>query len=97
MAVFSILSEIPQPQLRARIESLYAGRYYQFSESVWFLRDNGPAKAIATNLGIRTKSTEGNLVGDIEQAAVIQTSPSYWGWTSAALWDWLKASFEASD
>lgn len=97
MAVFSILSEAPQPKLRARIESLYAGRYYHFSETIWFVRDNGPAKSIATNLGIQTRNSDGNVVGDIEQTAVVQTSPSYWGWTSAALWEWLKASFEASD
>ena len=97
MAVFSILSEALQPQLRERIAKQYAGRFYHFSDTVSFVRDNGSAQAVATILGIRTRDSDGNVVGDIEQTAVIQTAPSYWGWSKSTLWEWLKTSFEATD
>ena len=97
MAVFSILSETPKPQLRERIEKLYAGRFYHLSDTVSFVRDNGSAQAVATSLGIRSRDPDGKVVGEIEQTAVIQTSPSYWGWSKSTLWEWLKNSFEATN
>ena len=97
MAVFSILSETPQPHLQERIAKLYAGKFYHFSDTISFIRDNGSAQELVKNLGIRSRDADGKVIGEFEKTAVIQTSPAYWGWSKSTLWEWLKTSFEATN
>lgn len=97
MAVFTILSELPQPALRAAIEHAYAGRFFHWTDTVSFVRAAGTSKTVSDALGIKTRNAEGLVVGTIGQTAVIQAAPSYWGWSKTEGWEWLKASFEAVD
>jgi hypothetical protein len=97
MPVFVILSEAPQPTLRAAIERVYPERHFHWSDTVSFVRAVGSAKAVSTSLGIKSRDGEGNVTGSIASVVVSQLSSSYHGWSKNALWDWLKAAFEAAD
>lgn len=97
MATFAVLSQSPDPQLRAAVEREYPDRYFHWSLTVSFVRASGTAANVSKALGIKTRQTDGSISGTLDDAAVILLGPSYWGWSKAEGWEWLKSAFEAAD
>jgi hypothetical protein len=97
MSVFAILSEQPRSELRAAIEDVFPSGYYHWSDTVSFVRADGPAASIAKRLGIKSRNEDGEIVGPFDSAVVMRVSPSYFGWSKATLWEWLKGAFEADN
>lgn len=96
MAVFAIMSEVPKPELRSEIERAFPDSFYHWSDTVSFVKASGTAKVVSEKLRIMSRDGE-KLFGVYDKTAVVQTSPSYWGFSKSSLWEWLKSSFEASD
>ncbi|MBW6522515.1 hypothetical protein KZ810_03310 [Sphingomonas sp. RHCKR47] len=95
MAVFTVLSEKPQQVLRAAIEREFPDNFYHWSDTVSFVAASGTAKRVAMALGVKARSEDGEVTGSIGGVVVSTLSPSYFGWSKAALWEWLKTNFEA--
>tara|TARA_R110001606_G_scaffold275969_1_gene424166 strand:+ start:295 stop:564 length:270 start_codon:yes stop_codon:yes gene_type:complete len=88
MSVFSIQSFRPNSELAATVERVYDGRLFKLSETSWFVTDTATVKTVTEKIGV---DNEGGFSGVV----VIGVTPSYWGRSTASLWDWLRAAFEA--
>ena len=97
MAVYAIISEFPQPELKESISQNFEGAYFHFTDTVSFVRSTGTSKAIARSVGVKDVDDDGHSTGRFENVAVVRANPSYWGFSKASLWDWLKDAFEADD
>lgn len=95
MAVYTVLSEVPQPELRVAIEREFPERFYHWSDTVSFVQGTGTAQAIAAKLGIKSRDLAGEITGQIDRSVVMEASPAYYGWSKSTLWGWLKSSLEA--
>ena len=95
MSVYTVFSENPQPELRSAIEREFPGAFHHWSPTVSFIQGAGPVRSIAEQLGIKSRDPNGIVSGTIDSAFVMEASPSYFGWSKATLWEWLKGSFEA--
>lgn len=88
MAVFVVVSnEEFSNRFVQRVEQLYP-LSYRYAENVFFIEDENIPETIATRLGIKVE--EGNEESRLAMGAVFGLDGSYAGWTSKALWDWLR-------
>lgn len=94
MAVFVILSENPQPDLRANIERTFPEQHFHWSDRVSFVRASGTSRDLAGKIGVQTRGDQNQVKAGLTGVAISELSPNYYGWTNASLWDWLKSSFE---
>jgi hypothetical protein len=95
MSVYTVLSEVPQPALRAAIEREFPEKFYHWSDTVSFIQATGTAQTVAIKLGIKSRNDAGGIIDGIDQSVVMQASPAYYGWSKSTLWEWLKTSLEA--
>ena len=94
MAVYAVISESPNPALRAAMEKLYGASLFHWSDRVSFVTAPGPAQSVSESLGVRTRLPDGTITEGIGDTIVIQVAPSYWGWTNAGFWAWPTAAFQ---
>lgn len=94
MPVFIVVSQNPQPELRAAIERLHAGNFYHWKDRVSFVVAPNTARALAELMGVKSGSPDGTLSGTIDDTIVSQLGPSYWGFADKDLWVWLQAAHE---
>ena len=96
MAVFAILTEVSQPELRKAVETAYPDEHFHWSDTVSFVRANGTAQKVSAEIGVKQADPEADPTSGFTSVAVMQLAPSYFGWSKASGWEWLKDSFEAS-
>ena len=86
MSTFVVVLNQEAPQaFRNRIKEAYPSSY-EYAENVFFLEDDNIPEAVATRLGIKVEDeTQRTTTG-----AVFGLEGSYSGYTTKALWDWLR-------
>lgn len=96
MATFLITTKKPDPRVAAALESKFAGNYMPYADNVWLLTANGTAQAISAEMGVKAR-VEGERYDGVSDIVVFKLTPTYWGFNSTDVWDWLKTSFQRND
>ena len=80
------------PASAAFKESLYRSypKCYQYTDQLFFVQDDNIAEVIAQTLGIKVDDDAMRLATGV----VFRLEGAYSGYTTRALWDWLKISGE---
>ncbi len=84
MAVFAIALNMENDEIHRRIEDSYP-RNHQFSSTLFLVQDDTIPETVARNVGIKGDNRITDTGG-----VVFRLEGSYAGFTSRALWDWLR-------
>jgi hypothetical protein len=94
MAVFALISDKPQADLRGAVDRIFDGKSFHVNGCVSMVMYNGTARTLSEVLGVKHTKADGSTVGSITDVIVTQLAPSYWGWANSELWTWLKNAHE---
>jgi hypothetical protein len=81
MSVFVVIGRTNPNSIREAVVRQYGANHYQFSESSWFVQDNGTTKDVADKLGI--------VNGELGAQGVVLRFDAYSGFAPADGWKWL--------
>ena len=88
MPVFAVVLRDPNHEVEQRLLDKYPGSF-QFTETVFLVQANGIPDAVAKDVGIKGDDRIATASG-----AVFRLDGAYSGYTTRALWDWLKQADE---
>ncbi|WP_024277624.1 hypothetical protein [Xanthobacter sp. 126] len=88
MTIFAIMAREANPSLQQAIDTVYKDKNYRIADRTWLVSDTATAKQVTEKLGVKK--------GGITGVVVMPTTNSYYGVAATAVWDWLRASIEAS-
>ena len=80
MAVFVVISTLPNPTLKAKIQEAYPNDHYVLNDRTWLVSGDYISSQVSNNLRISD--------GDMGQSAVF-TIDGYYGWHEKQMWEWL--------
>jgi hypothetical protein len=82
MAVFSVISLVPNPELDKRIVAAYTNAYLALSQTAWLVADKqATTKDVCDKINVKVGGISGVVVIKIE---------SYFGIAPPNIWEWLK-------
>src|SRR5437764_1560223 len=100
MPVFQITTVKPEPRLDARLPQHYpGGAFFKLSDRAWFVRGFDSPQSVGQKIGVKSivPGASGTVaLAALDEIAITQLFPAYWGWASSDLWAWLQTSFHVS-
>ena len=88
MSVFAIILKEANAEVTEQIAEVYP-EHYQYTDTFFLVESNKLAETVAASVGIKGKHRAESASG-----AVFELTPSYSGYTTRSLWDWLRRAEE---
>ena len=87
MIIFSVISGSENPDLAARIASVYNGNQLKIAPNAYLVADSGvTAEEVTIKLGVVEKKISGTVVVRVAD---------YYGYASKSIWEWLRVKESA--
>lgn len=94
MTTYAILARNTLPGLEATIEAAYPD-FFRWTDRAFFITTNDTPREIAVKAGVKYRVAAGEPPKEgHEGVVIIAVRPTYYGWTSTDLWEWLRAAFQ---
>ena len=84
MSIFAVVLREPNPSIKERVEKYYPD-HFPMNDTFFLVARGGIAETVAVKTGIKGEDQAENASG-----AVFKLNEGYSGFTTRALWDWLK-------
>ena len=86
MSVFAVVLREPNPAIKERVERYYPS-HFPLSDACFLVASDTIAETVAVKTGIK-----GEEQAEKASGVVFKLNSGYAGFTTRALWDWLKVN-----